>query len=57
MMTRGGTAKLPELAYTGYRSRFQEPTAAEGFDEVKRIFFVPDFTSDDDKKLFLRHLI
>lgn len=37
-----------DIVLYGYRKNFQEPSTAEGFDEVVRVNFVPKF---DDRRL------
>jgi bifunctional polynucleotide phosphatase/kinase len=39
---------LPEIAYSGFKSRFVEPKSEEGFDETKKINFI--FEGNDDEK-------
>jgi len=46
--------RIPDVGYNQFRSKFEEPTMKEGFDEVKKIQFVPDFQSNDHKSLFLQ---
>ncbi|PKC67399.1 PNK3P-domain-containing protein [Rhizophagus irregularis] len=43
-----GPRPLPEIAYSGFKSRFVEPKSEEGFDEIKKINFV--FEGNDDEK-------
>ena len=43
---------VPELAFNTFKSKFTEPTLAEGFTEIIKVQFVPQFSSDADKKLY-----
>lgn len=43
-----------EQRYAMYRKNFQEPTMAEGFQEIKRIGFVPQFATRDEERIFLQ---
>ena len=43
---------VPELAFNTFKSKFTEPTLAEGFTDIIKVQFVPQFSSDADKKLY-----
>lgn len=43
---------VPELAFNMFKSRFVEPTLAEGFTEIVKVQFVPHFSSEADRKLY-----
>ncbi|KAF9913981.1 hypothetical protein BX616_009201 [Lobosporangium transversale] len=34
--------RLPDMVFSSYAKRYQEPTVAEGFSEIKKINFIPD---------------
>jgi len=51
-MTSGAVRRIPEIAYNMYKKSFQEPTVEEGFEEVKKIPFVPVFDSEAHRKFF-----
>lgn len=48
----GQQRRVPEVGYRVFEKRFEQPSADEGFDEVRNLDFIPVFDSDDDKKLF-----
>jgi len=48
-----GTRRVPDIGFNQFKSKFQEPTTAEGFSEVIRINWIPDFPSENHKMLFL----
>ncbi|RIA97801.1 polynucleotide kinase 3 phosphatase-domain-containing protein [Glomus cerebriforme] len=47
--TIDGPRPLPEVAYSGFKSRFIEPKLEEGFDEIKKINF--NFEGNEDKRI------
>lgn len=40
-----------------FRAKYQEPTVAEGFAEVVRVNFVPEFRSEDEEALYAMYLV
>ncbi|XP_064606402.1 bifunctional polynucleotide phosphatase/kinase-like [Liolophura sinensis] len=50
--TNGQVRRVPEVGYNVYKKNFQEPTIEEGFTEVLKIDFVPEFGSSRDEQLF-----
>lgn len=44
---------VPGIAFNMFKKYFQEPTKAEGFEDVIPVHFVPDFKTDLDRKRFL----
>ncbi len=44
--------KIPDIAFRSFSSRFEEPTAAEGFTEVLKVAFSPAFETEEEKKLW-----
>eukprot|EP00026_Physarum_polycephalum_P005964 Phypoly_transcript_06003.p1 GENE.Phypoly_transcript_06003~~Phypoly_transcript_06003.p1 ORF type:complete len:564 (+),score=114.23 Phypoly_transcript_06003:157-1848(+) len=56
LQTDGATKAVPGIAYNMYRSRFVAPTVDEGFDEVVKIKFVPEFDNKSDEKLFFKFM-
>ncbi|KAJ3151556.1 hypothetical protein HDU89_001999 [Geranomyces variabilis] len=50
--------KLPTIAFTSYASRFREPNAEEeGFDEVRRVDWDPQFASPEDEAAWSLYLV
>ncbi|KAJ3200995.1 hypothetical protein HDU67_001662, partial [Dinochytrium kinnereticum] len=41
---------IPGIAFRSFFGRFQAPEVAEGFDEVKRVRFLPDFVSEEERR-------
>jgi bifunctional polynucleotide phosphatase/kinase len=54
--TNGSHKAVPTIGYNMYKSKFEEPTKEEGFVEVKKINFVPEFSSKQDEALFTQFL-
>lgn len=52
-MTKGEVKKIPDIAYRVFKAHLQEPKKEEGFVQVRKIPFAPDFQSDHHKQLFL----
>jgi len=46
--TKGEVRRIPPVAYNTYYKNFDEPSKSEGFSEVIKIDFVPDFKDDPD---------
>lgn len=44
----GITRRVPTIAYRTFSGKYREPTMADGFDEVVRLPFVPDFAGLPD---------
>ena len=40
-----------------FRAKYQEPTVAEGFAEVVRVNFVPEFRSEEEEALYAMYLV
>lgn len=52
--TGGKIRRVPAIGYNIYKSKFEAPDITEGFSEVKKIDFFPNFKSDADKELFTK---
>jgi len=50
--TNGERKRVPSIAFGSFRKRFQAPSVAEGFTEVKKINFVCSFRSDEERERF-----
>eukprot|EP01114_Cavostelium_apophysatum_P015100 TRINITY_DN404_c0_g1_i1.p1 TRINITY_DN404_c0_g1~~TRINITY_DN404_c0_g1_i1.p1 ORF type:complete len:539 (+),score=163.75 TRINITY_DN404_c0_g1_i1:1629-3245(+) len=54
-ITNGAVRRIPDVGYNTFKSRFSEPsTETEGWSEVRKIQWTPDFASEEHKKLFLQ---
>ncbi|CAG7733061.1 unnamed protein product [Allacma fusca] len=56
-LTTSGHAKVPEVAFNTFKSKFQEPTESEGFAEILEVNFVPSFTNEHQKALYSLYLL
>jgi bifunctional polynucleotide phosphatase/kinase len=56
-LTNSGHAKVPEVAFNTFKSRYQEPTESEGFAEIVEVNFVPTFTNENHKALYSLYLL
>ena len=50
-------AKIGQPLFHSYKSKFQEPTLAEGFSEIVRINFLPVFQFEEHKILYHMYLL
>ena len=50
--SKGTKRRVPAVGYRVFEKNFQLPEASEGFTEVRRMEFVPQFDSDADRELF-----
>lgn len=48
----GKQRRVPDVGYRIFEKEFEQPSADEGFSEVRKIDFVPVFDSKSDKELF-----
>ncbi len=49
-VTNGAHKHVPRIGYGMYKKNFKEPKTAEGFKEIKKINFVPNFGEDKEKE-------
>jgi bifunctional polynucleotide phosphatase/kinase len=54
--SNGKVPQIPEIAYNVYSSKYTDPATSEGFEEIKKINFVPTFASEKEKEMFLQWL-
>lgn len=47
----------PLVSFSLFRSKFQEPTVAEGFTEIVKVKFVPKFASKSHEDLYRMFLL
>lgn len=50
----GKIRRVPAIGYNLFKSKFEAPDVAEGFTEVKKIDFIPNFKTEKDKELFMK---
>uniref|UniRef100_A0A6A7G2M0 Bifunctional polynucleotide phosphatase/kinase-like n=1 Tax=Hirondellea gigas TaxID=1518452 RepID=A0A6A7G2M0_9CRUS len=50
--TNGAVRRIPEVGFNVFKKRFSPPQRAEGFSEVVKIDFKPQFDSDRDREIF-----
>ncbi|EGD74947.1 hypothetical protein PTSG_12542 [Salpingoeca rosetta] len=43
ILTDGKRRRIPDVAFNSFRSKYKAPSAGEGFDEVIKVEFVPEF--------------
>jgi bifunctional polynucleotide phosphatase/kinase len=48
---------LPAVAFRTFKARFEEPLLSEGFDEIKQINFVPNFSKPEHEETFKTFLV
>jgi len=46
--TKGDVRRIPDVAYRTYDKYYEEPEMSEGFNEVRKIEFIPDFRADPE---------
>lgn len=44
--------RVPDIAYNMFKSKYEEPDICEGFKEIKKIDWVPNFLKDEYKEFF-----
>eukprot|EP00479_Gromia_sphaerica_P005035 TRINITY_DN1600_c0_g1_i1.p1 TRINITY_DN1600_c0_g1~~TRINITY_DN1600_c0_g1_i1.p1 ORF type:complete len:206 (+),score=23.21 TRINITY_DN1600_c0_g1_i1:261-878(+) len=49
--TSGERRRVPPVGFNMFKSRFEEPRKSEGFSEVVRINFVPQYENEDDEAI------
>jgi bifunctional polynucleotide phosphatase/kinase len=48
--------KVPEMAFNIFKSKFAEPNKSEGFEQILKVNFVPQFKSDKERELYSKFL-
>uniref|UniRef100_A0A182JRT7 FHA_2 domain-containing protein n=1 Tax=Anopheles christyi TaxID=43041 RepID=A0A182JRT7_9DIPT len=56
-MTDRSHSAISEMVFNSYKSKFQEPTVAEGFAEIVKVKFVPKFASKSHEDLYRMFLL
>uniref|UniRef100_A0A1I7ZRD2 Ovule protein n=1 Tax=Steinernema glaseri TaxID=37863 RepID=A0A1I7ZRD2_9BILA len=47
---------IPRIAFSFYKSKYEEPTKSEGFDDIIKVSFVPEFEDDDSRRIYSYYL-
>jgi bifunctional polynucleotide phosphatase/kinase len=50
--TKSKVRRIPDVGYNVYKKDFVEPSVKEGFTDVIKIDFEPNFATKDDEILF-----
>jgi bifunctional polynucleotide phosphatase/kinase len=50
-------AQINDMVFNMYKSKYQEPTLAEGFQEIVKVKFVPSFYKAEHEKLYKLYLL
>ena len=50
--TKGVARRIPDVGYNMFKSQLEEPSTEEGFTEIVKIDFTPDFESKDHELVF-----
>lgn len=50
-------SKINKIVLHSYKKNYQEPELGEGFTEIVRINFVPNFTDEREKSLYEMYLL
>lgn len=50
-------SKVSDMVYNMYKSKYVEPTLGEGFDDILKVNFIPDFKKKSDEKLYRMYLL
>ena len=50
--TKGLVRRIPDVGYNTFKSQFEEPSTEEGFTEIVKIDFTPDFESKEHELVF-----
>lgn len=48
--------RLPKNAFQMYIRSFEKPTVTEGFESIEQVQFIPQFTDEEEKRVFYQHL-
>lgn len=56
-MTDSKHSVLGAAVFGGYRGKFKEPTLKEGFQQIVRVNFIPEFDDPEHEKLYKMYLV
>ena len=51
-VSEGRKRRVPDVGYNVFKKNFEEPSVAEGFVEVKKVNFVPQFKGKKEEEMF-----
>jgi bifunctional polynucleotide phosphatase/kinase len=54
LLSGGKAPRIPDIAYNVYQKKFKEPSESEGFTQIIKCNFIPEFSNLREKELFLR---
>jgi len=54
IISGGKAPRIPDIAYNVYQKKYKEPTAAEGFTQIHKCNFIPEFKNEKEREIFLR---
>lgn len=52
--TEGKIRRVPDVGYNVFKKNFEEPHMSEGFSDIVKVPFEPNFDNEHDKKLFMQ---
>eukprot|EP01125_Pyxidicula_operculata_P014607 TRINITY_DN4884_c0_g1_i4.p2 TRINITY_DN4884_c0_g1~~TRINITY_DN4884_c0_g1_i4.p2 ORF type:complete len:279 (-),score=78.49 TRINITY_DN4884_c0_g1_i4:27-863(-) len=53
-ITNGEVGRIPDIAYNMFQSKYEEPSEKEGFVDIMKVNFVPEFDTEEKKMIFLQ---
>jgi len=53
-VTQGDRRRVPDVGFNVYKSKYQEPALKDGYTELCKVRFVPNFPDDETLRLFLQ---
>jgi len=53
-VTGGKVPRIPDIAYNVYQKNFKDPDLDEGFAQIRRCNFIPEFRNEKERQLFLK---
>ncbi|XP_065898119.1 bifunctional polynucleotide phosphatase/kinase-like [Dysidea avara] len=48
---------VPDIAFNSYSSRYNQPDISEGFTEIVKVNFIPEFENTEDGELYCNYLV
>ncbi len=52
--TKGEVRRIPDVGFHMYKKQYEEPSLAEGIEQIVHVDFVPKFDSEEDEAIFKR---
>ncbi len=50
--SEGKQRRVPDVGYHMFKGKFEEPSLSEGFSNIEKVHFKPEFENEADEKLF-----